>query len=283
MLYTAITHAGRAHIDEILALAVLAIHKGTLPAELQRIDSNEVAKMVAEDRIPNGTWVVDCGLVFDPLNRLFDHHHDANLPSSAILLFHHCIPELVGTELHRYFELVSKVDNDGLRSLDDFDLISESRNYWGFTHHILVSVFEDDPMAVLRLVTHGLRSRIRIEKKKEAASEWAFFPGRLKTENIDGITVLIVSEQPPLELFDALRSIEDNIIQEHGAAVVYGYDREDASIRTLYRTDIGHNLISFNLSKAQNTVFSHQGGFLLRFRPAEKDEWRSIIAASIIS
>jgi len=280
--YSVITHAGRAHIDEILALSVLAMHMGALPAELQRVDSNEVAKMVAEGRIPNDTWVVDCGMVFDPLKRLFDHHQDVNLPSSAILLFNHCIPELAGTELHRYFELVSKVDNDGLCSLDDFNRVSESQYYWGFTHHMFVNVFEDDPMAVLRLVVHGLRNRIRLEEKKKAASEWALFPGRLKIESIDGIVVLIVSEQPPLELYDALRAIENGFIQEHGAAVVYGYDREDASIRTLYRTDIGHNLISFALSKAQNTVFSHQGGFLLRFRPAEKDEWRGIIATSII-
>jgi hypothetical protein len=244
--------------------------------------ATDAAEMVAAGRVPGNTWVVDCGLVFDPARRLFDHHQDGQLPSAALMLFDRFFPELAGTDLHSYFELVSKVDTGGARSLGDFDLVSESRDYWSFTQQLLVRVFEEDPLAVLSIVSRGLSEKIRFEEDKKVAAEWVAFPGRLVTEEIEGITVLAYQEQPPVEVFDGLHGIDRNIIREHGAAVVYGYDKKDPSIRTLYRTDLGHDVIDFSLSEARETLFSHQGGFLLRFRPSDRDEWRRIVAASII-
>ena len=282
MSYTVITHSGKAHIDEILAAAALAVHRGEYPDEIRRMSSNDAAEMVAAGNVPANCWVIDCGLEYSPERRLFDHHQDIELPSAALMLFTHLFPELEGTELHAYFKLVSRVDTRGARSLDDFEVIGESREYWSFTQQLLVRIFENDPAAVLDIVVRGLSEKINFEEVKKAAAEWVEFPGRLVTEDIGGMTALAYMEQPPIEVFDGLHGIDRNIIKEHGAAVVYGYDKKDSSIRTLYRTDIGHDILNFTRTEAKFPVFNHQGGFLMRFRPADKDEWRRIVAESII-
>ena len=282
MPYTIITHSGKAHIDEVLATAALAVHRGEYPAEIRRMSSNDAAEMVAAGNVPANCWVIDCGLKYNPERRLFDHHQDKELPSAALMLFTHLFPELEGTDLHAYFELVSRVDTRGARSLDDSEVIGESRDYWSFTQQLLVRIFEKDPAAVLDIVARGLSEKINLEEVKKTAAEWVGFPGRLVSEDIGGMTALAYMEQPPIEVFDGLQGIDRNIIKEHGAAVVYGYDKKDSSIRTLYRTDIGHDILDFTRTEAKYGVFNHQGGFLMRFRPADKDEWRRIVAESAI-
>jgi len=280
MPYTVITHSGKAHIDEIMAIAALSVHRGEYPSEISRINSNEAAEIVSSGKIPANCWVIDCGLKFNPELRLFDHHQERELPSAALMVFNHLFPELEGSDLHSYFELVSRVDTRGARSLEDFENTGESRDYWSFPHQILVRLFEKDPITVIDVVARGLSEKIDFEEVKKAADEWVGFPGRLITEEINGLIVLVYTEHPPIEVFDGLHGIDRQIIADNNAAIVYGYDKNDPSIRTLYRTDIGHELLDFTRTEARNTVFSHQGGFLLRFRPSDKDEWRRIIAES---
>jgi len=281
MSYTIITHAGKAHIDEILAVAALAVFKKEYPSEVRRMNSNEAAEFVASGSVPANCWVIDCGLEYDPDRRLFDHHQDRELPSAALMIFNHIFPDLQGTDLHDYFELVSKVDTEGARSLDDYEFIDESRDYWSFPQQLLVRIFEKDPLAVIDIVTRGLSEKIDFEAVKKTAAEWVNFPGRLETETIEGLTVLAYREHPPIEVFDGLHGIDRRIIEENGAAVVYGYDKKDPSIRTLYRTDIGHDILDFTRSEPRELVFNHQGGFLMRFVPSDRDEWRRIIAESV--
>jgi len=282
MPYTVITHSGKAHIDEVLAAAVLAVHHRESPTEIQRMNSNDAAELVASGKLPPNCWILDCGLVFDPERRLFDHHQDRELPSAALMLFTHLFPELEGTDLHSYFKLVSKVDTQGARSLDDFEAVTESRDYWSFSQQLLVGVFEKDPAGILEIVARGLSEKINFEEIKKAAAEWVGFPGRLITEDVEGMTVLSYTEHPPIEIFDGLHGIDRKIISECGASVVYGYDKKDPSIRTLYRTDIGHDLLDFTRSEAKNIVFNHQGGFLMRFRPTDRNEWKKLVSESVL-
>ena len=46
MSYKIITHNGKAHIDELLATALVVIHREEEPETIDRIDSQEVARMV---------------------------------------------------------------------------------------------------------------------------------------------------------------------------------------------------------------------------------------------
>jgi len=281
MPYTVITHAGKAHIDEILATAVLAVHRGEYPLEIRRLDPKIVEKMVLKGMIPENSWVIDCGLVYHPERRFFDHHQDGALPSSALMLFKHLFPKLEGTGLHRYFELVSKVDTEGARSLGDYGRVSDSRDYWGFSQEILTDLFEKDPLAVLDICARGLEGKIELEKVKRAAVEWVAFPGNISTEVVMGLTVLHYRERPPIELFDGLNEIYRDIIRQNSAVAVYGHDRNDPSVRTLYRTDFGHEIFDFSKANPGNVLFNHQGGFLVKFIPTDEDEWKRILTSSL--
>jgi hypothetical protein len=282
MPYNVITHSGKAHIDEILAIAVLAVYQGEQPEEILRLPSDDVAEMVNAGDVAADTWVVDCGLMLDSNRRLFDHHQDGTLPSAALLMFRHLFPELEGSDLSGYFELVSKVDTGGLRSLEDIDSVGESRDYWSFPQQVLVRVFEKDPAAVVNLVSVGLADKIEFEEEKTAAAEWVAVPGRLVDVKIGGLTALEYTEHPPESLVNGLKGIDREVIQEHQAAVIYGYDKTDPTVRTLYRTDIGHDLVDFTRSKPAEMLFNHQGGFLLRFKPADPEEWKRIVRASAL-
>jgi hypothetical protein len=105
-----------------------------------------------------------------------------------------------GSDLSGYFELVSKVDTGGLRSLEDIDSVGESRDYWSFPQQVLVRVFEKDPAAVVNLVSVGLADKIEFEEEKTAAAEWVAVPGRLVDVKIGGLTALEYTEHPPESL-----------------------------------------------------------------------------------
>ena len=282
MSYSVITHAGKAHIDEILAAAVLAAGLKEFPQEIQRIHPDEAETLVNSGKLPPNTWVLDCGLQFNPDAKLFDHHQSGDLPSTALMLFRHFFPELEETDLGTYFKLVSNVDTQGALSLDDASCISESRDYWGFAHQILVRTFEKEPLTILKLVAAGLEDKIDFESAKKKAAEWAGFPGRIQCEDVAGVNVLYYTEKPPVEIFDGLRGIDRSIIEEYEAAAVYGYDKHDSSIRTLYRTDAGHDVLDFTRCSPWEELFNHKGGFLLRFRPRNPKEWQELIAQSRI-
>jgi len=96
-----------------------------------------------------------------------------------------------------------------------------------------------------------------------------------------GLTVLHYRERPPIELFDGLNEIYRDIIRQNSAVAVYGHDRNDPSVRTLYRTDFGHEILNFSKANPGNVLFNHQGGFLVKFIPTDEDEWKRILTSSL--
>ena len=108
MSYRIITHDGKAHMDELLGTALLALYIGEEPETIKRIDSQIASETVKAGNIPENTYYVDCGLIFDKEKKLFDHHQDRELDCSALLIFDEYFNHLHGTELHDYIKLVSK-------------------------------------------------------------------------------------------------------------------------------------------------------------------------------
>ena len=74
-----LTHGGVFHADEVLAIATLrklGVINNSTPIE--RV-------MKVEGEIPSDVLVLDCGVKFNGIN-LFDHHQDATLPASNLLV-----------------------------------------------------------------------------------------------------------------------------------------------------------------------------------------------------
>lgn len=78
---TVVTHKGRFHFDEILAIAMLNVFGGYITKVIRTRD-NEIIKKEKQ----KGSFIIDVGMEFNGIT-LFDHHHDISLRSSAGLIF----------------------------------------------------------------------------------------------------------------------------------------------------------------------------------------------------
>ena len=117
-----ITHDGRFHADETMAVAILKEFLGDIPVQRTRnVSSEELADPAV--------WVVDVGSVLDPNNRCFDHHQDGELPSACVLVADFLnrigiIDDAVHTELDAVLSTISDIDRNGYRSYNGFQFNS---------------------------------------------------------------------------------------------------------------------------------------------------------------
>ena len=75
-----ITHSARGHIDDFLAVCLASYATGsTTIKRVKHSDVDEATKSMSDDDI-----MVDIGGVLDPKRRIFDHHHDRDLPSAFV-------------------------------------------------------------------------------------------------------------------------------------------------------------------------------------------------------
>lgn len=100
-----LTHGGTRHADECLAIAVLRAAGCTAPVEYTFRPS-------AEDLSNPKVLVLDVGRVFDPQKGNFDHHQDADLPATNVLVLRAFFPEGEQRDLveQLLFSYVDKVD-----------------------------------------------------------------------------------------------------------------------------------------------------------------------------
>lgn len=102
-----ITHPGRSHFDEFLAIGMLLAEEGSIETPVFRreptgeeIDNAEVA-------------VVDIGEEYNPELRLFDHHQDPGLPSSMGLVAEHLGLGSAMRKAFEWFEFKDTLDRQG--------------------------------------------------------------------------------------------------------------------------------------------------------------------------
>ncbi len=268
-------------MDELLGSALLALHLGEAPKQLDRIPPQEAADRVASGEIPENTYFIDCGLVLDEERGLFDHHQDRSLDSAALLIFNEYFPSMKNTELHDYIKLVSKVDTKGAMSLNDFHLVGESRDYFSFGQGVLLTTFQNNPMLVLKIFIAGLDDKISFEKLKQKASEWLDEPGNMEILEINNVKVIRYQEKAPSELVAPLRSVISKIADARNITAILSFDDKQPGVLTLFRTNFGHNSIDFSKSRPSNEVFNHKGGFLMKFIPSNDKEWIRLIKESL--
>ncbi len=282
MSYNIITHNGKAHMDELLGSALLALHLGEPPEKIERMDAGDAANLISDGTIPKNTYFVDCGLVLDSEKGLFDHHQDRYLDSAVLLIFNKYFSHMENTELHDYIKLVSKVDTKGAMSLDDFHLVSESRDYFSFGQGILLKTFENDPMLVLKIFIAGLDDKIAFEKLKKEADTWLKEQGNIEIIEVDHIKVIKYINKAPSELVSPIRSVIGKIVDDNNITAILSFDDKQPDVLTLFRTNFGHDSIDFSKSKPSETIFNHKGGFLMKFLPSNENEWMKLVKESLI-
>ncbi len=267
-------------MDEVLASALLWIHKGEAPGEILRIPPRDAAVMVQEGKYSENDWFLDCGMAYDPEKHLFDHHHNSDLGSAARLVFEHFFPHLEQSELGEYINLVSRVDTGGLRVLDDYESVHETQQYWSFSQKLLLRQFEESPLSILEIYRSGLEDKILFEKAKQQAELWLQTEHHTDIVQVEGVNILVYNTPPPRELASPIRAVDGRIVDENDIHGILSFDEENTENRVLFRTNRGHDILDFTLSSPVKTQFCHQGGFLLKFRPSAEDEWKNIVKTS---
>lgn len=271
-------------MDELLGSALLALHMEEIPESIERMNSQEAADLASgEKQLSENTYFVDCGLILDSEKGFFDHHQDRDLDSSVLLIFNKYFSHLENTELHEYIKLVSKVDTKGAMSLDDFHLVSESRDYFSFGQRVLLKTFETDPMLVLKIFIAGLDDKISFEKLKQKAAQWLNEPGNIEIIDVEHIKVIKYMKRAPLELTSPIRSEISKIVDANDITAILSFDEKQPDVLTLFRTNFGHDTIDFSKSNPSETIFNHQGGFLMKFIPSNYKEWIKLIKESLFS
>ncbi|MDC7231887.1 MAG: MYG1 family protein [Spirochaetales bacterium] len=281
--YRIITHAGKAHLDELVACALLAVSRGTQPFEIIRQENRVTEALIKENALQEKDWVLDCGMEYDPSRRLYDHHQDGELPSAALLIFNEFFPELQGSRLHDSLMLLSRVDTGGIQSLNDYGSLDESGSYCSFSQKLLLKGFELDPSDAVRMVSEALKDSIEFEHMRNKALVWLENKEHTEVVEIEGVKVLAYRVQPPEELASALRSADKEMVDEQKIGAVFSFDEKNPAGRALFRTGHGLGFLDFSHCRPSETIFCHPGGFLLKFEPAREDEWLRLVRESLVS
>lgn len=131
-----ITHNGIFHADEVVAVALLKYHLEGV-GEVIRTRDHELIRMASKT-----SYIIDVGGVYDNNNYMFDHHQDASLPCSAVLVwkwlkrgFYH------GPKLNQFIDALSLADCGDKEFFKWAETIPEGVRT--FVH--LVSGFNRDP------------------------------------------------------------------------------------------------------------------------------------------
>lgn len=276
------THGGKAHLDELVASALLCLVKGRQPDEIIRQENRDTENLIREGSLEEGDWVLDCGMVYDPARQLFDHHQDGNLPSAALLVFDEFFPELRDSRLHDSLRLLSRVDTGGIQSLNDFGSLDESASYSSFSQKLLLKGFELDPRDALRMVTEVLKDMIEFEHMRNRALEWLEDGAHTEVRDLEGVKVLCYKVVPPAELSSPLRSADKDLVDELEIGAVLSFDDKNPGGMALYRTNHGLERLDFTRCTPSDTIFCHPGGFLLKFLPSVETEWEGLLKDSIL-
>lgn len=269
-------------MDELLGIALISIHLGILPDEILRIHPDDACLLIQKNEDIDQTFFIDCGLEYNPEKKLFDHHQSKDLGCAALLIFETYFNDFVDSNIHEYVKLVSAVDTKGPNALNDFTFKSDSINYFNFSHKLILKEFENNPLLITSIFSNGIKSIIEFENDKQMAKDWLYTHDNIRIDKINNINLLIYNNPPPLEIASAVKAIDGEIVDENNIHLIYSFDKDDNTIRTLFRTLKEDHLVDLSISNVSNTIFCHKGGFLLKFKPEDDNEWIKIVKESII-
>lgn len=273
------THNGKAHSDELYAVAIIkATHDG--PFKVHRVAT--VPELEQDD------FVVDIGMKYDG-ERLFDHHQfDTRMMkhSAATLVADRFAKSLL---LHRdWSEVLNRVAAVDIGGPSAMDISMEQAKPYIKLEWALVSMFERDPDTASDMLASIIRSELeeidRFNQEVVKAKEWIEKYSAI--HGIKTIRALEVTRDPAEDgLSDAaVQAAQSHYLEQHEISVVYSWDPRDPErkLRRLFQTQYGSGKVDFRRSNWENKYFCHTTGFLFTFHPTHSREWVEIVSKSII-
>jgi len=256
------THAGKAHIDEILACTLLSIKEHGNLSIIRGYDPEKVDEV---------NYVVDCGGKHDA-RKFFDHHQDSpdvEGVSAVTLVARRFFPKLYN-HLRSFFDRIDKQDNHGIGAVgkpaEVFPLIQ--------SEFFLITAFQEWPMSAVRPLQMALSKELEYIDKVEELKDWL-----LETSTVvvkaDGLRWLRLDKEPDDLTVEGVRALNEAVkplAQENNIDIIEGYadNVRNPGCKTLFRTEYGTqkgiDLSSFD--GYPGVKFAHKAGFLVVFDPA---------------
>lgn len=246
-----VTHGGQAHVDDLLAVAVLL---AKFPkAVVQRV--NEI------NEVEDGMVFVDIGGKFDN-EKFFDHHHDQELPASIVLVLQKFYPE-IDTNIPE------------LKWISDWDTKGPIRTQkeWG----VKLPEFKDPiTEVVLRLfskVTEIKPGEVLHEMLKMIGEEFIKFL-KEQSELIEEAKKAKVFEVKGLKVVQLDKNVPIRIVKRvhPDVAVVIQPNQRTKGALTLTRVD-DHPRVDFRRIKGRVSAhFVHSNGFMAVVDPENVNE-----------
>lgn len=112
-----VTHNGIFHSDEVVAVALLQVFKNWSGKIIRTRDE----EIISEEK-GKGSYIIDVGGEYDG-QRLFDHHQDAELLSSAGLMWKHIDKEEAYPEISNLVDMVDLQDR-GIKTASSLEFAS---------------------------------------------------------------------------------------------------------------------------------------------------------------
>jgi hypothetical protein len=260
-----ITHAGSAHFDDMLAIALILATNASTYFEVER---REPSPAELEDP---ATWVVDVGARFEPELRNFDHHQSAECPAAFVLVARYLGIEDTLSVLP-WWHFKDSVDRIGpARSSQLFgagdDLVNRNPvESW------LVDRFAAQPADSLPLLKSFGESIISgATSLKRQVDFWK--SGRRLI--IAGVPAMIAETTESYGLEEFRRAVPDP------PDIVISLDKRSPGWR-LFRYD-GARVDFSRLADCPEIEFAHNSGFLAKTRDRlPEDELAALVAKAII-
>lgn len=242
-----ITHAGSAHFDEMMAIAlILACH----PGKKFRIERRDPSQQELEN--PD-VWVVDVGGRHQPQLRNFDHHQDLDIAASYVLVGDF----LDITEKMRYFywwKLKDRLDRFGpvnvgeSLGIDNFSRLQSPVESW------FIDLFAGNPNKLRPLLRSFGKNLLSLGERIAKGIE--FWAGCRQIE-INGHTVIVglTEESVGLQEFRDAMPVP--------ASAYIAFDKRGEGWR-FYRFNDCEGVNFSSLADHPEIKFVHHGGFVAK-------------------
>lgn len=281
MKSVAITHSGKAHRDEFLALCVFA----SLDPGLTILRRDPTAEELSDSEI----WCIDVGLRFEPELHNFDHHQmdpKESQTCALTLVLQHLGMYDDASNVFTWIGFTEKLDTQGPFKLaaemgvepDVFmTTISpiESSMLELFSQYTQLTA-QDPILGIMREIGERLTNTVR-----DFTERYQYLQSHAETWNIGKFQALFVPrnditvESPALAV-DALRRDTDQDI----ACSIVPDDRGDGY--ALFRFDDDPRIDFAKLEGADQVIFAHKGGFIAKVASAGQQTLTGLIQAATV-
>jgi hypothetical protein len=261
-----ITHAGSAHFDDVLALALILATNVSTYFEVER---REPSPGELEDP---AVWVVDVGGRFQPELRNFDHHQSVDCPAAFVLVARYLGIEYILSVLP-WWHFKDSVDRIGpARSSQQFgagdDLVNRNP-----VENWLVDRFATSPADSLPLLKSFGESIIASATGLKRQLDFWKSCRRLM---ISGVPAMIAETTESYGLEEFRRAVADP------PDIVISLDKRSPGWR-LFRYD-GAPVDFSRLADYPEIEFAHKSGFLAKTRDRlPEDQLIALVARAIIA